>query len=111
MALPPEITCAELKAWLEDPARPQPVLVDVRNPDEWAWVRLDGATLLPLPELPDRAEELEPHRSRALVVYCHHGVRSLDGAGFLSELGFEATSLRGGIDAWARLVDPSKPRY
>jgi rhodanese-related sulfurtransferase len=46
-----------------------------------------------------------------VVVFCHHGVRSLSGAAYLNELGLEATSMRGGIEAWSRLVDPSVPTY
>jgi rhodanese-related sulfurtransferase len=61
--------------------------------------------------LEERAEELEAFRGRPVVVYCHHGVRSLHGAAYLLSRGLEAVSLRGGIDLYARAVDPALPRY
>jgi rhodanese-related sulfurtransferase len=74
-------------------------------------VALPDSLLIPLPELEERAEELEPLRGRPVVVYCHHGVRSLDGAAYLRSLGMEAVSLRGGIDLYSLQVDPALPRY
>ena len=111
MSLPRELGPTAVKALLEGDAGGRPVLLDVRNPDEHELCQLPGAVLLPLPELPERADELEPYRGRTIVVYCHHGVRSLSGAAFLSSLGFSTTSLRGGIEAWSREVDPSVPTY
>jgi rhodanese-related sulfurtransferase len=107
----PEISPPELAALLKGPAEQQPALLDVRFPEEHAYVALPGSVLIPLPELEERAAELEPLRGRPVVVYCHHGVRSLDGAAYLRALGFEAASLRGGIDLYARAVDPGLPRY
>jgi rhodanese-related sulfurtransferase len=99
----------ELKARLD---AGEPVyLVDVRNYDEYAYCRLDGSLLIPLPELPARASEVEPPGDALVVVYCHHGVRSLSGAAILAQVGHTAASLAGGIDAWSRLVDPGVPRY
>jgi rhodanese-related sulfurtransferase len=57
-----------------------------------------------------RVEEVQPDGA-AVVVYCHHGVRSLSGAAILGRAGIEALSLAGGIDRWALTVDPSVPRY
>lgn len=109
--LPEELSVDEVKAWRDDTSRPAPLLLDVRNPDEWALVQLPDSTLIPLGALEDRVAELEPHRERPIVVLCHHGVRSLYGAEYLRSLGFRATSMEGGIDAWAAQVDPSLPRY
>ena len=88
------------------------LLLDVREPWEHELARLPGSLLLPLGELPDRAEEIEVDDETLVVVYCHHGVRSLSGAILLRRAGIEsAVSLAGGIDAWSRRIDPSVPRY
>ncbi|NVI99834.1 hypothetical protein HV824_17130 [Myxococcus sp. AM009] len=96
---------------LAGPAESRPALLDVRFASENAWVALPDSLLIPLPELEERAEELKPLRGRPVVVYCHHGVRSLDGAAYLMSLGIDAVSLRGGIDLYSRQVDPRLPRY
>ena len=106
----PQITVAELKR-KQDAGEPV-YLVDVRNPDEYAYCRLPDSLLIPLPELPARAEEVQPPDGALVVVYCHHGVRSLRGAAVLRAAGHgSAASLSGGIDAWSRLIDPTVPRY
>jgi rhodanese-related sulfurtransferase len=107
----PEIDPATLAARLSGPPESRPVLLDVRFPEEHAYVALPGSVLIPLPELDERAEELEAFRGRPVVVYCHHGVRSLDGTAYLLARGLEAVSLRGGIDLYSRAVDPRLPRY
>ena len=107
----PEISPVRLAELLAGPADARPALLDVRFPDEHAWVALPDSVLIPLPELDERADELEALRGRPVVVYCHHGVRSLDGAAYLLSKGLEAVSLRGGIDLYSRQVDPSLPRY
>jgi rhodanese-related sulfurtransferase len=107
----PEIDPATLAAQLSGPPESRPVLLDVRFPEENAYVALPGSVLIPLPELDERAGELEAFRGRPVVVYCHHGVRSLDGAAYLRARGLEAMSLRGGIDLYSRAVDPGLPRY
>jgi rhodanese-related sulfurtransferase len=107
----PEISPAELAAQLAGPAEGRPALLDVRFPGEHASVALPGSVLIPLPELDERAEELEAFQGRPVVVYCHHGVRSLDGAAYLRSRGLDAVSLHGGIDLYSRVVDPSLPRY
>lgn len=85
-------------------------LLDVREPWEYDVVHLEGATLVPLAELPSRLRELNP--DAPVIVYCHHGVRSWHAACFLTERGFrEVFNLAGGIDAFARDVDPGLPRY
>ena len=104
----PQIQPAELKALLDSGA---PVLLlDVRQPEEHAFCALPGSVLIPLGELAARVEEVEPGGA-PVVVYCHHGVRSLSGAAILSRAGIEAVSLAGGIDRWSLAVDPNVPRY
>lgn len=111
MPAPKEITVAELAKWLADPGRPAPVLIDVRRPDEHAYAALPGSQLIPLYELEERLDELEPLKAEHLVVYCHHGIRSMSARMVLAGHGFEASSLRGGIDAWSLSIDPKVPRY
>jgi rhodanese-related sulfurtransferase len=86
-------------------------LLDVREPWEFQTAKIDGATLMPVGDVPSRAhQELDPEQH--IVVYCHHGVRSMNVTSWLRQQGFEkAQSLAGGIDRWAREVDPSVPKY
>jgi adenylyltransferase/sulfurtransferase len=87
-------------------------LLDVRQPDEHAFAALPSSTLIPLGELPARTAEVEPPAGGLVVVYCHHGIRSLAAAALLERAGLvPAASLAGGIDAWSRLIDPKVPRY
>lgn len=87
------------------------VLLDVRQPEEHAFCSLPGSMLIPLGELPARVGELTVTDS-LVVVYCHHGIRSLSGAAILAQFGFpNVASLTGGIDRWSEVVDPSVPRY
>ena len=87
-----------------------PVLLDVREPHEWEIAHVEGATLIPLGELPARLGELESHRP--IVTYCHRGVRSQRARELLAGAGFGGVrSLAGGIDAWAREVEPGMARY
>ena len=86
-------------------------LLDVREPWEWEASRLEGAKHIPMGDIPSRAhQELDPDAH--IVVMCYHGVRSLSVANWLRQQGFEkAQSMRGGIDGWARTVDPKVPLY
>lgn len=106
----PEISVHELKQRLATGAPTR--LLDVRQAWEHDLVALPGSQLVPLPELPARTAEIAPLADALLVVYCHHGVRSLSAAHFLLGAGHPAVvSLAGGIDAWAREIDPSLGRY
>lgn len=86
-------------------------LLDVRQPWEHELAALPGSVLIPLPELPGRVGEVKPPTGALVVVYCHHGVRSLSGAAVLERAGVSAVSLEGGIDAWSAEVEPNVPRY
>jgi rhodanese-related sulfurtransferase len=89
-----------------------PRLLDVRQPEEHAFVALPESTLIPLGELAMRADELDDWRGDEIVVYCHHGIRSAQAVAHLRALGFEkAYNLAGGIDRWTSEVDPNLPRY
>ncbi|MBK9139063.1 MAG: hypothetical protein IPM17_09925 [Verrucomicrobia bacterium] len=108
--LPWEIEPRDLAAQLRSPNPPR--LLDVRQPDEHALVALPQSTLLPLHELPARMGVLATWRHEPVVVYCHHGMRSLRAVQLLRQAGFDrAVSLAGGIDRWAVEVDPTLPRY
>jgi len=86
------------------------VLLDVREPHEYEITHIDGATFIPLGELPARLRELDDHAD--VVTYCHHGARSLKALEILKAAGFaKVRSLRGGIDAWAVNVERELPRY
>jgi len=91
-----------------------PVLLDVREDPEVSFVTLPGAVHIPIGRLPERIDELrdEVGADAAIVVYCHHGVRSSRAMGMLERAGFtRVRHLTGGIDAYAVQVDPELPRY
>jgi adenylyltransferase/sulfurtransferase len=103
-----EIGVRELERRLAEGARV--LLVDVREPWEHDLAALPDSLLIPLGELSERADEVP--RDLPVVAYCHHGVRSLSAAAILEAAGIASVvSLRGGIDAWSRLIDPGIRRY
>ena len=103
-----EITPRDLKARLD--ASDRPVLLDVREGWETKLCRLEHALHIPIEELEFRTEELDP--GDEIVVYCHHGVRSAAVADYLRQLGFpRVKNLAGGLDAWARSIEPAMRRY
>jgi sulfur-carrier protein adenylyltransferase/sulfurtransferase len=103
-----EISARDLQR--ERSLKPSLLLVDVREPREAEIAHIAGARLIPLRELPGRLTELPGHAE--IVTHCHHGPRSLKAAEILKGAGFaNVRSLAGGIDAWAREVDPEVPRY
>lgn len=88
------------------------MLLDCREPAEWEAARISGATLIPMGEIAKRVGELPEAKDTRVVVYCHHGMRSLMVAEWLRQQGFSQTqSMAGGIDAWSVAIDPSVPRY
>ncbi len=105
-----QISASQLRAWLDDTSRDQPLLLDVREPWEFDTARIDGAQLVPMREVPARLAEID--KEREVVAICHHGGRSMQVAMFLEKQGYERVhNLTGGIDAWSRTVDPSVPTY
>jgi adenylyltransferase/sulfurtransferase len=87
-------------------------LIDVRRPWEHERAALAGSLLVPLDELDERADEIAPPPGALVVAYCHHGIRSLSASALLEQMGLPGVrSLRGGIDAWSREIDPGVPRY
>lgn len=106
--VPFEVTPGELKRMLD--GGEEVVLLDVREPGELQLARIEGALHIPMGDLPGRTADLDPEAR--IVVFCHLGQRSAMAAQFLRGRDFErASSLAGGIDAWAREVDPGVGRY
>ncbi|MFZ0733743.1 MAG: rhodanese-like domain-containing protein [Candidatus Sulfotelmatobacter sp.] len=104
-----EITPEEVKGKLD--AGAALTLLDVREPWEFETASISNARLIPMGDVPSRAhQELDPEDH--IVVLCHHGVRSMNVTVWLRQQGFEnVQSMRGGIDAWSRRVDPKVPVY
>ena len=105
-----EIGAGELKARLD--AGESIELIDVREPFEWGIANLEeyGARLIPMNQIPERLEELDP--AREVVLICRSGARSMQVTQYLRGRGYDrARNLRGGVLAWGDEVDPSFPRY
>jgi len=103
-----EITPKDVKARLD--RGDKFLLVDVRQPWEFDVCRIEGAKLVPLNALSSSLEQFAGGED--VVVYCHHGRRSLDAVVFLRQQGVEgARSLAGGIERWSAEIDPKVPRY
>ncbi len=111
MSLPFEITVADVKAKLD--AGEKLILIDVREVFEQAIANLTGAELIPMNTVPARLGELDAQADRGtLIVFCHHGMRSMSVVNWLRGQGVEACqSMAGGIDSWSISIDPTVPRY
>lgn len=103
-----EITAGNLHPILDEVR-----LIDCREEDEFALCRIEGAELVPLSRFAEMAEAIvTDDDNRPIVVYCHHGMRSMNATQFLRQRGLEKTwSLAGGIDSWSAEIDPEVPRY
>lgn len=84
-------------------------MLDVREPWEYDIAQLDGAVLIPLGKLAQEMGSLD--KSREWVIICHHGIRSRHACYFLEHHGFQTINLSGGIDRWAKELDPHMPLY
>ena len=105
-----QLSVEDLRSWLVDPTRPGPFLLDVREPWEYELCHLQNAHLLPLDRLSEGWETLDG--SLDVVCICHHGIRSRSAAAFLAQQGLTRVyNLSGGMDAWARRIDPSMSVY
>lgn len=104
------MTAPELAERLADPAKPRPLLLDVRENWEFETCHIEGSTQIPMHLIPIRAGEIDD--GQEIVCICHHGARSMQVAAFLERNGFEnVTNLTGGIHAWAMQVDLAMPKY
>lgn len=105
-----QIRASQLAAWLSDGHRSPPLLLDVREPWEVAQCQIEGSLHMPMHLVPLRCAELDAQRD--IVVICHHGARSMQVCMFLERKGFgQVHNLLGGIEGWAREVDPGMNRY
>jgi adenylyltransferase/sulfurtransferase len=103
-----EITVQELRAELD--AGRRLLLLDVRQPWEYAVCHLEGSTLIPMGELQQRLEEIPADVD--IVTVCHTGRRSLLAAHMLQAAGISRVrSLHGGVHAWALEIEPTMARY
>lgn len=109
MTLDYEITPEDLKSLLKSDS--DIVVLDVREPWEFETAKIGNSKHIPMNDIPARFnQELDPEEH--IVVVCHHGVRSMNVTSWLRQQGFEKVqSLRGGIDRWARQIDPKVPVY
>lgn len=107
--LPWEVSTRETKQLFENG---EVLLVDCREPRELQVASISGAHHIPMGETPQRVGEFGEKDSQRIIVFCHHGMRSLQVAQFLRQQGFKyAQSMTEGIDAWSREIDSSVPRY
>ncbi|MCA1815369.1 MAG: hypothetical protein LC746_02975 [Acidobacteria bacterium] len=104
-----EITATELKQRLDRGDDLQ--IIDVREPNEYETARLEGTKLIPLAQVVNRMNEIDP--GSETVVHCKGGVRSAKAIEALQRAGFAGrlVNLKGGITAWSNEVDPSVPKY
>jgi rhodanese-related sulfurtransferase len=105
-----EIAAEELKALLED-SNSDIVVLDCREPWEFETAKIAGSKHIPMNDIPSRFQN-ELKADKHIVVVCHHGVRSMNVTLWLRRQGLEKVqSLSGGIDRWARTIDPTVPLY
>ncbi len=107
---PIEIDVESVKKLIDD--QTDFLFIDCREPSEHEFCRIESAKLIPMNETPTRVEEFETHRDSQIVVFCHHGGRSMQVVRWLRGQGFSgAQNMTGGIEAWSQVVDPEVPRY
>ena len=109
--LPIEISVEDTSSLLQTD-RPNFRLIDCREQDEWDICHIDGAELMPLTRFGEEATAKLQDKNQRIIIYCHHGMRSLRAASWLRQTGFDnVQSMAGGIAAWSDYVDPEMPRY
>jgi rhodanese-related sulfurtransferase len=103
-----DILPEQLRDWLAQGSAPR--LIDVRDEEEWTLCRLPGAEWMPARDIADWRARLDPNQE--ILLYCHHGIRSLHVAIQLAAQGFSRVMhLRGGLDAYSLRADHTLPRY
>jgi len=104
-----EISATDLKRRID--AGDDIQLIDVRQPEEWAFAKIEGAKLIPLGEILNRVSEID--EARETVLHCKMGMRSARAVEALQRAGFKGDlkNLKGGITAWSNEVDPRVPKY
>lgn len=104
-----EISASDAKKAMDDDADIQ--LIDVRQPDEYAFAKIEGSKLIPLGEIVRRMNELDPEREA--IIHCKMGGRSAKAIEMLQQAGYQGKlrNMKGGITAWSNEVDPKIPKY
>jgi len=106
----PTVSVKDLKKKLDK--KEEFLLLDVREPEEYSIAKINGSTLIPLGKVGGLAEEISRYKEKDVIVYCHHGARSLQACLTLKNKGFKKlANVTGGIEAWSQQIDPSVPRY
>ena len=109
MELPLEVSVEDVKARID--AGENLLLLDVRQLEEYEVCHMDNTVLLPM-GMVDRNLSRLKDREEAIIVICHHGIRSLNVAAWLRDSGvLRVQSMAGGVDAWSLRIDPRMPRY
>lgn len=109
VCVPIEVDAQTVKAQLD---HSRIVLLDCREHSEWELARIEGAHLFPMSQWMETVDQLSQFSGQRVVVYCHHGVRSLHVTHWMRMNGFpDAQSMAGGIDAWSLQVDSRVPQY
>lgn len=109
---PLEIGPMDVSNLLQRPGERTFRLIDCREESEWQICHLPHAQLVPLSRFGELVPQMFTDTQEHVIIYCHHGMRSLRAAQFLRQHGFaRAQSMSGGIDAWSDMVDPATPRY
>lgn len=91
-------------------AETQPLLLDVREPWEFEYCAIKGSILIPMGELPNEVDTLDPNKETIMI--CHHGIRSRNMGYYMEQVGFTSiTNLEGGVERWAEDVEPDMKRY
>jgi rhodanese-related sulfurtransferase len=107
-----EVSVDFVAQWHHLPLEKRPRLIDCRERDELEICRIEGCEWVPLGTFPVSLEKLTADTTRGMVVYCHHGMRSMNATAFLRAHGVEnAFSMRGGIDVWSAEIDSEVARY
>ena len=104
-----EISATDLKSRMD--AGDDIQLIDVRQPEEWAFAKIEGAKLIPFGEILSRMSEIDENRKT--VLHCKMGMRSAKAVEVLQQAGFKGDirNLKGGITAWSNEVDPTVMKY
>lgn len=107
-----EISPEKVAEWIHLPREQRPRLIDCREEDELTICQIAGNEWVPLGIFPNAIAKLTADSDRGIVIYCHHGMRSLRATSILRAHGLEnAFSMAGGIDAWTDRIDSDMARY
>ena len=104
-----EFDAQQLDQYLKN-GKVDPLLLDVRQDWEYDLCRLEGSLLIPMGQIPAQLDELD--KNRETVVICHHGIRSRQIGYYLEQAGFDnVINFKGGLDAWAKIIDKNMATY